>query len=46
MGRRNEFGNIEILSMGRSESLGVKRGVVQNIDQTVDAIKEAVALAQ
>lgn len=46
VGRRNEFGKIEILSMGRSESLGVKRGVVQNIDQTVDAIKEAVALAQ
>lgn len=46
VGRRNEFGKVEILSMGKSESLGVKRGVVINIDQTVQSIKEAVAQAQ
>ncbi len=46
VGRRNEFGKVEILSMGKSESLGVKRGVVINIEQTTQSIKEAVALAQ
>ena len=46
VGRRNEFGKVEIISMGKSESLGVKRGVVVNIDQTIQSIKEAVALAQ
>jgi len=46
VGRRNEFGKIEILSLGCSESLGVKRGVVNNIDQTIEAITVAVAQAQ
>lgn len=46
VGRRNEFGKVEILSMGKSESLGVKRGVVVNIEQTIHSIKEAVAQAQ
>ena len=45
VGRRNEFGKIEILGMGKSESFGVARGVVQNIDKTVEAIKTAVAEA-
>ena len=46
VGRRNEFGKIEILGMGKSESFGVARGVVQNIDQTVQAIRTAVAEAE
>lgn len=46
VGRRNEFGKIEILGMGKSESFGVARGVVQNIDKTVEAIKSAVADAE
>ena len=46
VGRRNEFGKIEILGMGKSESYGVARGVVQNIDQTVQAIRAAVADAE
>jgi cell division protein FtsA len=46
VGRRNEFGKIEILGMGKSESYGVARGVVQNIDQTVQAIRTAVADAE
>ena len=46
VGRRNENGKIEILGMGKSESFGVARGVVQNIDKTVEAIKTAVAEAE
>lgn len=46
VGRRNEFGKIEILGMGKSESVGVTRGVVSNIDKTVDSIKIAVAEAE
>ncbi len=46
VGRRNEFGKIEILGMGKSESFGVARGVVQNIDQTVQSIRAAVADAE
>lgn len=46
VGRRNEFGKIEILGMGKSESYGVARGVVQNIDKTVEAIRTAVAEAE
>ncbi len=46
VGRRNEFGKIEILGMGKSESFGVARGVVQNIDQTVQSIQTAVAEAE
>ncbi|MCC6385346.1 MAG: cell division protein FtsA [Bacteroidia bacterium] len=42
-GRRNEFGKIEILGMGRSDSFGVTRGVVANIDKTVASIKEAIS---
>ena len=46
VGRRDEYGKIEILGIGRSESLGVARGVVQNIDMTVQAITAAVAEAE
>ncbi len=42
VGKRNEHGKIEILGMGRSESLGVMRGMVANIEKTVASIKEAV----
>lgn len=45
VGRRNEFGKIEILGIGKTESLGVHRGVVANIDQTVASIKTAMAIA-
>lgn len=43
VGRKNEHGKIEILSMGKSESLGVKRGMVSNIEQTVNSIKLAIS---
>ncbi|UKN03344.1 cell division protein FtsA [Paracrocinitomix mangrovi] len=46
VGRRNEHGKIEILSMGKFESVGVTRGVVSNIEKTVHSIKAAVELAQ
>lgn len=45
VGRRNEFGKVEILGIGKSESLGVNRGVVVNIEQTVASIRSAVAIA-
>jgi len=46
VGRKNEFGKIEILGMGRAESVGVTRGVVANIEKTVASIKQAVAEAE
>ncbi|HEX5001140.1 MAG TPA: cell division protein FtsA [Bacteroidia bacterium] len=46
VGRKNEVGKLEILGMGKSESLGVMRGVVANIEKTVNSIKEAVAEAE
>lgn len=46
VGRKNEHGKIEILSMGKSESLGVMRGMVSNIDKTVQSIRAAVEEAQ
>src|SRR5687768_14968609 len=46
VGRKNEYGKIEILGMGKSPSEGVIRGVVSNIEQTVKSIKTAVAEAE
>lgn len=45
VGKKNEHGKIEVLGFGKAPSLGVKRGTVQNIEQTVNAIKTAVAEA-
>jgi cell division protein FtsA len=45
VGRKNEFGKIEILGYGKTPSIGVRRGVVANIDNTVQSIKDAVAEA-
>ena len=42
VGRTNEHGKIEILSVGKSESLGVMRGIVANIEKTVESINLAV----
>ncbi len=46
VGKRDEHGKIEILGIGKSESLGVSRGVVANIDKTVQSIQAAVEEAQ
>lgn len=42
VGKRNELGKIEILGSGKTESIGVKRGVVSNIENTVHSIQVAV----
>lgn len=42
VGRRNENGKIEILGFGRTDSYGVKRGMVANIENTVLSIQKAV----
>lgn len=46
MGRKNEHGKIEVLGVGKVESEGVLRGVVSNIEKTVNAIKEATDKAK
>jgi cell division protein FtsA len=46
VGRRNTYGKLEILGYGKAKSIGVKRGVVSNIEYTVDSIKKAVAEAE
>ncbi len=46
VGRRNENGKIDILGFGRTDSIGVKRGVVANIDDTVQSIVAAVKEAE
>lgn len=45
VGKRNEYGKLEILGIGNAKSLGVKRGVVNNITQTIQSIQHAVAQA-
>lgn len=40
-GRKNEYGKIEVLGFSKVESEGVLRGVVSNIEKTVNAIAEA-----
>jgi len=46
VGRKSQFGKIEILGHGAAESIGVKRGVVINIDNTIESIKAAVKEAE
>jgi len=43
IGRKNQYGKLEILGTGRAVSNGVARGIVANIDKTVDSIKEAIS---
>lgn len=43
-GKLNSNGKLDILALGKSKSLGVKRGVVNNIMQTVESINHAVKL--
>lgn len=45
VGEKMPNGKIEIRGYGKTESTGVKRGMVFNIQETVDAIKRAVAEA-
>lgn len=46
VGRRNEHGKIEIIAMGQAESLGVARGIVENIEKTIQSIRSAVEQTQ
>jgi cell division protein FtsA len=45
VGRRSKNGKIEVLGIGKAESAGVTRGVVSNIDKTVQGIIQAVDIA-
>ena len=46
VGTKNEFNKVEILGVGKSKSLGVHRGVVNNITQTIQSIQQAVEEAK
>lgn len=46
VGRQNEYGKLEILGMGTAPSGGVSRGMITNIDRTVDGITQAVREAE
>ncbi len=45
VGKKNNYGKLEILGMGKAVSDGVIRGIVTNIDKTVRAIEKAIAEA-
>jgi len=46
VGRKNEFGKLEVLGMGKAVSDGVVRGIVTNIDKTIHGIETAVKEAE
>lgn len=46
VGSKDEHGKLEILGMAKSPSKGVKRGVVLNIEETVNAIRSTVEEAE
>ncbi len=46
IGHANEHKKIEILGIGKAKSMGVNRGVVSNITQTIESIEEAVREAE
>jgi len=46
VGKKNAYGKLEILGMGKAVSDGVVRGMVTNIDKTVIAIEKAVQEAE
>ncbi len=45
-GKKTVHGKVEIIGIGKVESIGVLRGVVSNIEKTVSAIREAVEIAE
>jgi cell division protein FtsA len=46
VGRLTEHGKVEILGLGKTDSVGVMRGQVANIERTVQSIKVAVEEAE
>ena len=46
VGKKDQYGKLEILGTGKAISHGVSRGVVANIDKTVESINIAVEQAE
>jgi cell division protein FtsA len=46
VGRMNEYGKLEVLGMGKARSLGVQRGIVSNITETIRSIEQALHEAE
>jgi cell division protein FtsA len=46
IGSLNEYNKLKIIGIGKSKSLGVHRGVVNNITQTIQSIQSAVSEAE
>ena len=46
IGRMNDYGKMEIVGIGKAKSLGVHRGVVNNITQTIQSIQQAIQEAE
>lgn len=46
IGAVSDTGKVKVLGMGKSNSQGVKRGVVLNIDEAAASIQEAVEIAE
>ena len=46
VGKKNEYGKLEIIGLGKAVSDGVIRGIVTNIDKTINAISKAIAEAE
>ena len=46
VGEKNQYNKVKVIGVGKSQSLGVHRGVVNNITQTIQSIKIAVDEAQ
>ncbi len=46
VGKTNEDGSLEVLGLGSSKSKGLKKGVVVNIDTTVESIQRAIEEAE
>lgn len=44
--RKNSDNTLDILGVGKSKSSGIRKGVVINIDSTVNSIREAVSAAE
>jgi cell division protein FtsA len=43
VGRKNEYGKIDILGVSSAPSMGVMRGSIANIDETVSVIRSVIA---
>lgn len=46
VGRKNDYGKLEVLGMGKAVSDGVVRGIVSNIDKTIAGIERAIREAE